>query len=326
MKRIVCMFACICLSGCASQNVEAPAPETTTSSTILTEETSTAAASVSDELFDERFHGFTDAGESPRIRNSMSCLNRNGILYSGNELIFGDGNGDLKNGNMILSENVSPMCLNVDGDRIYYINGNDNKIYCITEEQNASVYLDVQALFLAMTDEYFIYEDMNHALYINRENNTELISGQTVLWVDIYGKYIIYCELANGCRMNAYDTHSGSVTPLLDYGFFPTVHGDMLYYQEKEHGYICMMNLLTGEISTAVNQWGQQFTFVHDELYYTDSRGIHAADKGEIYIPDEGITVDSLFECGGALFFTETADTKRLYRLDPVSGERFLIE
>lgn len=321
MKRIVCVLACICLSGCVSKNEPPPVPKIEMSSITPTEDTSASAETINDS-----FNGFTDAGESPHIRNTMSCLNRNGILYSSNELIYGDVNGDLKKGNTVLSKNVSPTCLNVDDDKIYYINGNDNKIYCITEEQNCSIYLDVQAVFFAMTDEYFVYKDIKNSLYINRDSNSELISDKNVLWVDIYGKYIIYCELANGCQVKAFDTQSGNVTPLLDYGFFPSVHGDTLYYQEKEHGYILKLDLLTGEISTAVNQWGQQFSFVNDQLYYINSRGIHSASRENIYIPDNGITVESLFECGGELFFTEKADVEKIYKLDTVSGERILIE
>lgn len=325
MKRTALLFACIFLSGCTAGNTDVPFSETALSSASAAEEVPAA-----EEKTDDGFHGFTDAGEAPHMGNTMSCINRSGILYNGDELIYGDGNGDLKKGNAVLAEKVFPKCINVNGGKIYFINGNDGKIYCIDEEsRDSSVYIDAQAVLLAVTDKYLIYEDTGHSLYIVRDGSAELISGKKALWVDIYGKYIIYCELANDCRVNAFDTQSGDITPLLDYGFFPSVYGNMLYYQEKDNGYVCKLDLLTGEISEAVEKWGQQFSFVDGEMYYVDSRGIYSDRKGEVYIPADGTAVEDLFECGGELFFTEKSDDEklyRLYRLDTAGGGRTLIE
>lgn len=320
MKKLLIVLTCILLSGCVSDKLMENATEVSESGNALTEETVTTSIYI-----DDTFHGFTDAGETPKIGNSVSCLNRNGIVYNGDELIYADSSGDLKKGDVVIAENVMPKCINVLDEKIYFINGTDNKIYCFNDGQT-ELYLDVQAVLFALTDEYSVYEDMKNALYINRDNNTELVSDKTVLWVDFYGKYIIFCELADGCKVSAYDTKSGEKHKLLDYGFFPTVHGDMLYYQEKENGYICRLELLTGEISTEVSEWGQQFSFVNDEMFYISSRGIFSAEKGAVYIPEEGITAESLFECGGELFFTEKSDAEMLYRLDAETGERTLIK
>lgn len=325
MKKNVLLCACIFLSGCTAGNTDVSITEMGLSSVAAAESVPTA-----EENTDDVFHGFTDAGEAPHIGNTMSCINRSGILYNGDELIYGDGGGDLKKGDAVLAEKVFPTCINVNGGKIYYVNGNDGKIYFLDEESGeGGVYYDAQAVLLAVTDRYFIYEDTRHSLYIVRDGSAELISDKKALWVGIYGKYVIYCELDNGCGVSAFDTQSGDITPLLDYGFFPSVYGDMLYYQEKDNGYVCKLDLLTGEMSEAVRKWGQQFSFAGGEMYYVDSRGIHSDSKGEVYIPDGGTTVEDLFECGGELFFTERSEdekTYRLYRLDTANGERTLIE
>lgn len=332
MKRKLLIFlCCIFLGGCTSQNENVTTKPTGEELTDTTEpandELNDTTEPTGEGLADTTFNGFTDAGETPYIGNSMSSLNRNGILYNDTELIYGDQNGNLKHGDIILSAGVSPKCINVLDDKIYFINSNDNKIYCFDRESKAcSIYHDIEALFFAKTKEYFIFMDVNHALFINRGGDDEMISDKSVAWVDIYGKYIIYSELTNGCQVNAFDTTDGASTKLLDYGFFPLVYGDSLYYQEKSNGYICRLDLISGESSIAVSHWGQQFSFVNDELYFVDSMGIHSASDGCIYTPDEGLTVESLFECGGELFFTEMSDVQSLYKLDTDNGERILIE
>ncbi len=324
------ILCCSPLSGCQS-NV----PSSNTNTPVLSD--ADYAVSGSEQAGDVDstvpFAGFDSTGDNLAVGNTMSCINRNGIFYSNSvRMLYSNSNGDLlmnADGQVstVLS-GVFPRSINVYGDRIFFINSVDNKVYSVDYNgDDCTVYLDKPVLLFAVTNEFTVYHREDHALYIVRDGKEEMISDNMVLWVDFYGSHLIYTELDNDSRVMSYDTRNKEKQVLLDYGFFPAVYDDYLYYQEH-NGNIHRLNLKTGTNEIVLEHWGQQFCFVDDRLYFLSSNGIHNSDAAFVYRPeDKSRVVEGLFESDGELYFIEkTIDGSHLYKIDPITGERTLIQ
>lgn len=336
MKKYIILSLCILLCGCSAQSDPPSKPEEITVNTSSASDTETTPSEAANEN-SVVFNGLTKASETPVFGNSLSCLNGGGLVFNdGTKFIYSSISGDLimktDNTETILLQAVFPTCINVCDDKIYFINGSEGSRVDRVDlsGENSKVYFDEPTLYFAVCESFFVYENEKNELYINRNGNAKLISDNKALWVDFYGNYIIYCELENNCNVIAYDTETGEKTTLLDYGFFPAVHGNELYYQEKNNGHICCLDLQTGEDREFLSHWGQNYCFINDELYFLTSQGIHSPETNVIY-SDEAALIDKLFECGGELYFAEKSENQaasefNLYKLDVSSGERVLIQ
>lgn len=330
MKKFIVLSAFILLCGCSVQSD--PPIKTDVSDITAYVSTQTATSETASENA-AVFSGLTKTAETPVFGNSLSCLNGGGLVFNdGNRFICSNGSGDLivktEDMEITLLRSVFPECLNVCGDKIYFINRSEGgKVYYSDlMGENSGCCFDEPVLYFAACEKFFVYKTEKNELYINCNDNAKLISDGNVLWIDFYGNYIIYCDLENNCNVIAYDTETEEKTKLLDYGFFPAVYGSGLYYQEKDNGYICRLDLKTGEVREFISHWGQNFCFIDDELYFLSSQGIHSSETGVIYSNDNA-SIERLFECGGELYFTErsadrTASEYDLYRLDVSSGDR----
>lgn len=336
MKKYIILSLCILLCGCSAQP---ELPEKRSEIIAGTSNTSSTETTLSEAVNENTvvFTGLKKASETPVFGSSLSCLNSGGLVFNdGTEFIYSNSSGDLiiktDDTETVLLQAVFPTCINVCDDKIYFINGAEGGRVDRVDlsGENSEVYFDEPMLYFAACESFFVYENEKNALYINRNGNAKLISDNKALWVDFYGNYIIYCELGNNCNVAAYDTETGEKTTLLDYGFFPAVHGDELYYQEKNNGYIYCLDLQTGEDREFISHWGQNYCFINDELYFLSSKGIHSSETDVIYSSDDA-SIDRLFECGGELFFAERSENQEgseinLYRLDISSGEKSLIQ
>ena len=327
------LLCCLLLCGCSRSEELTDAFQETADETVPSQ---THAETMTEAIHESVFSGLPDAGTTAALGNTMSCLGRNGRIYQDEKrLIYCSSTGDLvlKEGakEMILRADVFPKCINVMDENVYFIDSTNGDQVCSVDlnGEDYKVYLAQNAVFFALSNDFAVYQNEANDLYLYSSGESKLISDKKALWVDLYGQYIIYTELENDCNVKAYNIYSGETEKLLDYGFFPTVIGDTLYYQEQKNGYICTLDLVSGASDTFLSQWGQHFCQDDGIFYYLTSNGIQKKENDavtEAYHPDDGTVVDSLFVCGGALYFTETSDgVTHLICMKPKTGERIVI-
>jgi len=333
MKKLIILFLCsFSLFSCSQNGHELSESDISGSSfTVYNEPETECTETLPNETSSENplntdFIGLSENEENVIIGNSISSLNCNGIMCIRDSDKYYEKNGNLyKNEEMILSD-VLPTSINVLDDMIYFINGNDNRAYSYNEITGEySCFIESEISMLIITDKYYLYEDTTNSLYICKNDEVSLISKNIVTWVDIYGQYIISCEFGNGCSVNSYDINNASIVQILDYGFFPAVHEGDLFYQEKNKGYIEKISLTTGEKTIVMEDWGQCFSFISNELFYINSKGLYSVERGGIYTPENNFHIDYIFSCDNKLFLTEKAsdsDSTILYELDIENGER----
>lgn len=317
-RTIAVILICLIFCGC-NQNTDS----TVTSSIITTTE-------------NVDFMGISK-GDDLQFGNSISCLNMGGLIcYMQESMIFGSSNGDIKiktgASEKVLSKNVYPQCINVLNETVYFIDTSNNNSICSVDlnGDNYRQIMNESALFLMMSEESMIYQNSQKELFISTNGNVQTITDKEAVWINSYGEWLIYAEFKSDCAVKAYNVITGEYVRILDYGFYPTVFKDYLFYQEHDHGHICRMNLITGEKSIFLEEWGQQFCFIDNNLYFTSSHGINKfkMEKDiqftEIYRPDnEKNIIDRLFVCNDELFFSEKAENKSvLFRINMVTGEK----
>ncbi len=326
-RILAALSACLIFSGCGQVADDSSETDVVTSAEADIIETLESIETVTENTL---FSGIEKSGEL-RFGNSPSSLNRCGLICRTQEfMISGGANGDMilrtDSSEKVLRKGVYPQYINISEDTVYYVDGSDNSICSVDlNGENYRQLADDSVLFFAMTDKGMVYLNDRNELLISTDESTRLISDKQGVWVDSYGEWLIYTEFQNGCAVMAYNTASGEHAALLDYGFYPTVHEDYLYYQEREQGNICRMNLMTGEKSEVLQKWGQQFCFIDDTLYFTDSNVIYKYDidtgggYSDVYRPDDNIVIDSIFVCDGELYLSEESV---VFRIDTVTGEK----
>lgn len=307
-------------------------PESSVTSAISAFETVTEP--IETETSTEVFTGFKTSDKELVLGNSLSCLNQNGLIYSdGNMRIYNDNKGNLilqqdteKN---IIAELVNAKCINVIGERIYYINSNDeSRVYSYDMKTSESqVFIDCPVSFLLMTNDLAVYENDKHRLYLCENENISLISEQTVLWIDVFGNNLIFTELEEkNSQIKSVNLETQDITELIEYGFSPAIYDEYIYYQDKA-GEISRMNLYNGESEKYLSEWGQQFCSLNNNFYYLSSKGI-IGNEGILYnTENENYSLTSLFICDNELYYTESNGIDiNLYKFEPEKNETELIE
>lgn len=320
---VAVILICLILVGC-NQNTDSNTEiDSATSSIIKTTES-------------VDFTGIIKGGEL-QFGNTISCLNMGGLIgYTQGSMIFSSINGDMKiktnTSEKVLLKSVYPQCINVLNDTVYFIDSSNNKSICSVDlnGENYRQLINESTLLFMLSGESMIYQNDQKELFISTNGNIQTITDKEAVWINSYGEWLIYTEFKSDCAVKAYNIITGEHVKLLDYGFYPTVFKDYLYYQERNYGYICRMNLITGEKSIVLEEWGQQFCFINDSLYFTSSHGINKFEIEkdnqftEIYRPaDEKNVIDRLFVCNDELFCSEKAENKSvLFRINTVTGEK----
>jgi hypothetical protein len=168
-------------------------------------------------------------------------------------------------------------------DKIYFINKDDNNSICRVDQNGAnySVLRSGAAYRLMLTESHILFMDKNYNLYqMDYEGNqvtllTEL-KEDDAWWINVYNDYVIYSGINNEFAVYYYDPNIGIAnfkSIIQDYGFYPVVDGNYLYYQTKDGG-INQCNLINGRVKELTDQWGQQFAVVQNTIYFTDYQGI----------------------------------------------------
>ncbi|MBP1564923.1 MAG: DUF5050 domain-containing protein [Oscillospiraceae bacterium] len=262
--------------------------------------------------------------------NTISCLNQEGLIYvENNVLIYSNDNGDLiyrtKEIQETLIKEANAKYINFINDTIYYINSKNNNAYSynLSDKTTEIIYSDINSLIA--TSDFIVYKDINNNLYIQNQNENELISKNIVLWTEFYDEYIIFTELKNDCCIKAYNINTKETIELLEYGLSPFVYEDDLYYQNKD-GYIYTLNLPTGKNILIYEDWGQQFCILNDELYYLSSKGICC--EGNIINSSTDLSqIERIFICNNNLYFLEQKDgISNIYFFDAYTKKEELIK
>lgn len=234
--------------------------------------------------------------------------------------------------------------LNIYEDRIYYIDDESRYLYSMKMNGSDVVEEISDAVWsLLVCEKGMLYTDkQNKSHYRNREKQDVLISDKQCIWWNIYGDWAIYAELGeeSGCPVMAYHLDGDEKVQILEYGFFPVVYDEDIYYQDST-GEVSRMKLTTGEIQKVASVWGQSMLLIDSVLYFTDYDKIYAAeiaslDEGvmpEVTVAYErsdvqvgGIQLEKFWENNGAIVFSETMSEggsrkTTLKQYDPKTGE-----
>lgn len=250
----------------------------------------------------------TYGNESARYcQEGMVCVTEQGVLSvdaDGKLLLSQDGT------KRELSQNVAGG-LNFYDNKIFYIGAGNQNVYAMTlSGEDKEEWISGQVLSLLVCDKGLIYTDQSNRLYMqNWEHETYQISDKNCLWGNYYGKWIIYAELGRdkGCPVKAFHLETKEDVVLLQYGFFPTVYEDELFFQTSG-GNVEKINLKTGECVLVSEEWGQKFVLIGEKLYFTDGEKLYEKAQGEaaeIVYETEAAIIERMWEEEGHLVLTE---------------------
>lgn len=259
------------------------------------------------------FHGMekeemTYGNESARYcQGGMVCITENGVLSvdADGKLVLSQNETKRE-----LSQNVAGG-LNFYDNKIFYISAENQNVYAVTlSGENKEEWICEQVLSLLVCDEGLIYTDQNNHLYMQYwEHETYQISDKNCLWGNYYGKWIIYAELGGdkGCPVKAFHLETKEDVVLLQYGFFPTVYEDELFFQTSG-GNVEKINLKTGECMSIAEEWGQKFVLIGEKLYFTDGEKLYEKaqeEEPEIVYETEDAVIEKMWEEEGHLVLIE---------------------
>lgn len=259
-------------------------------------------------------------------------------LDAGGQLILEQG--DSKE---IIGQNIYGG-LNIYEDRIYYIDNETRFIYSMKMDgSDIKEEIQEEVWSLLVCDRGMLYTDIeNKPHYRSWEKPEVLISDQKCIWWNIYGTWAIYAELgdASGCPVIAYNLDRKEKIQILEYGFFPVVYEEHIYYQD-DLGEVSRMKLSTGEVQKISSVWGQGMLLIDSVLYFTDSKKLYAVEIGSLdegIVPKEAVVyelsedqsdslkMEQFWENNGTIVFSETkyedsSEKMTLKQYDPKTGE-----
>lgn len=182
---------------------------------------------------------------------------------------------------------VTPLGLKAKGGlnyydgRLFYISDEDGYAYYLIENDTPTRVTDIKEkiLSLIVCEKGYIYTDENNHLHVMFAGDDEVICRDRVLWVSDYGEWIIYTRLSDSGigGICAYCMSGKEERDLCDYGLYPTVYDDVMYYQNREGG-ISSFDLATGDSEELTDTWGQEFLKTGDQLFFTNTEKIYRID------------------------------------------------
>ncbi len=236
------------------------------------------------------FNGISSSVTTPEIGNSSSNLINRGYICDYKETIFYRNiNGDdylykkdtEGEKNLLLKQRV--YSINILDNYIYFINEDLNNAICKVDidGENLTVLNEDTFYFLLVSEDYIYYTDEENKLYQSSLDgkDSKLLSDEGCAWPNLYRDYIIFSSFEDTSKLMAVNISSGESILIAEYGFFPTVYEDKIYYQIK-NGNINVMDLMTGDNLYKINKWGQQFHPTEDGIFFTNSSSVFYYNKG----------------------------------------------
>lgn len=323
------LLALVMLSGCADSESGSESSRTTEQSVYSTPEEKRETEE--EQEYIEPFSGI-EKGEGYVFGNTASVLNMEGIMFSGEDMRLSGASGSLimtRGGTETVLRECQASGINCLDGNVYFIDkSNGNKVCSVdlSGESFAEI-ISEPVSFLMVSDGAMIYTDMSNRLYIRENGSDQLISDKNAAWINTYGDWLIFTELDNGCSVAGYNIRTRERVKILDYGFFPTVYENSLYFQSKE-ATVDRIDLTTGIQETVLDVWGQKFCFIDGILYFVGSKCVYkynleTSELTEFYQHEnEKAVFEMLFACDGELYCSiKSGDKTDLFRLDLSSGE-----
>ena len=215
--------------------------------------------------YDESAYRLLNAIPMPGVNpeNFYRNLNGDGYLYKT------DAN---ENKTLILDQKV--YSINVINNYIYFISEDMNNKICRTdmEGKNLTVLCDDIAYFMMVSEDSIYYtDDKGHLYRLSHDGeDKKLLSDKHCAWPILYRDYIIFCSANEKYKLLAVNINSGDIVEISEYGFTPTVYEDTIYTQNKDNGYINVLDLQTGDIINSINYCGQQFYPTNKGCFFTN--------------------------------------------------------
>lgn len=322
---IVSVFAvCFALSACTGQKQEEKKPE----KYVEVENKKKEAGKPAQPLKEEKMQfGNTAARycQEARVCDTDSgtfLLKRDGVLsrkYKGKEQQY---NFRVSGG------------LNYYGEKLYYISAEDHFIYSVSPNEKDFApgrvsEIEERVNTLIVCDAGFVYTDEQNSLQMSTwEGEHSVLNENVCLWVNYYGKWLIYSELNDsGSVIKACHIESKEELVLCDYGMYPTVYEGEMFYQGSG-GAIEKYSFPDAKSETVTEEWGQKFLLLAGELYFTNNGSIKKINLSEhhkdtVYEAEKGHAIDRMWEAGDRIFFIETeGGGKEIWKvLDHLTGK-----
>lgn len=208
------------------------------------------------------------------------------------------------------------------GSYLNYLNGRVNFIdekgnICVIFNGKAIVTIKecgAVALATSVTGNYYI-DDKGalHRVY----GGDFIINSNAPDNLTIAGDYVIFNERDNGNAISAYSSKTGKTVVLSEYGEYPAVCGNYLFFINKDQG-IDRLDLTDGTVVNVVDSCSGCFVPADDTIYYVDADQIFSVstDGGtaeSIYSSqNDAAVIEKLTVCGGKLYFAEDGVIKVL--------------
>ncbi len=275
MKKLLILIGLmIALTGCSKEKTE---PEDDTGSNVSTGDQS----SITEENIVIEFKGITSLANSPELGNSSGSLNNNGYICSYDDMLFfRNVNGDEylyrkdQKGEKTRIIEKKAFSINVLEDRIYFISEDDNNAICRADinGDNFTIISEDTSYQLIVSKESIYYTNEKGKIYQLSHDGKErkLISEDQCAWTYLYRDYIIYTSFADKCQLVGVNISTGESIQIADYGFYPVVYEDSLYFQDQK-GNVSVMDLRTGDSIDYINQWGQRICPTKEGVYFSNS-------------------------------------------------------
>jgi hypothetical protein len=227
------------------------------------------------------FKGISSKVNTPELGNLSGSLNNNGYICSYNETLFFrnvNGNEHLyrkdKDGEKTRLIEKKAFSINVLEEHIYFISEDDNNAICRIDLDggNFTLLSEDTSYQLIVSKECIYYTNEKGNLYqLSLDGKeTKLISDDQCAWPNIYRDYIIYTSFADKRQLVGININTGERIQIAEYGFYPVVYEDTLFFQDKK-GNINVMDIRTGESLAYINQWGQRICPTKAGVYFTNT-------------------------------------------------------
>lgn len=227
--------------------------------------------------------GETVCGNQGNMINEGYICESDGYIYfsMGNEIYKNVADDDGTGKHLLVKEDEQCREICVAGDYVYYIskacikrvNKNGGEAVVLTEEP---------AVYMQVTDEK-IYFACNGIFCMNLDGSgLELITKigiideatSDLIWVNVYGDYILYVAPAEDFTMYAVRKDGTEIYKIAENVNFPVVEGDYVYYQGGEER-ILKTSFTSGETREVTENHRIRPIIFEDRMYSTDLFSIY---------------------------------------------------
>ncbi len=261
------------------------------------------------------------------LGNKSDVLVTNGRSYKSDDKSFyvnasGELIAETNTGSSKIYEGFVFGCLNYYKDRLYFIEKDSHKVFSMLEDgTDLKSEIEEEIYYLLVCEDGMVYVDKKNNLYQKKENGEiKLLEEATAIWENIYGEWIIYVNFSDENHpVIACNLKTGEKNKILDYGFFPIVYEDELFFQGKDT-FIYRLNLSNGEIEEMAEVWGQNFVKIEDRLYFCGGNKIQYVNLTDSSVTSvcnlkKNDVIQEMWEQNGKLYFYETAGQKSYYKI-----------